>query len=146
MGPYKNYFNRPRTLAHNCFNKAMSRLQIEVRYGFTLHQNLWTWNGFHLGLKLCQDAAICYAVSVFLANIWTCIRGNQTSLQFACMPSAIEEYLALPVIAPGSSLGESELEKDDEESDGEDERENVWGANDELERGNKESTLDYAEG
>ena len=107
----------------------MSRLRIEVEQGFALHQNLWTWNGFHLGLKLRQGAAVCYAVSVLLANIWTCIRGNQTSLRFACMPPAVEKYLALAAVTPGSSSGKSELEKDDEEGDGEDERENEWGAN-----------------
>lgn len=40
MGLYKNYLNRPRTAAHNRFNKAMSRLRIEVEHGFALHQNL----------------------------------------------------------------------------------------------------------
>ena len=69
MGPYKNFPNRSRTPAHNRFNKAMAKLRIEVEHGFALHQNLWTWNGFHLGLKLRQGAAVCYAVSVLLANI-----------------------------------------------------------------------------
>lgn len=103
MGPYKNYPNRPRTAAHNRFNKTMSRLRIEVEHGFALHQNLWTWNGFHLGLKLRQGAAICYAISVLLANIWTCLRGNQTSQRFDCAPPAVEEYLALPLDENSSS-------------------------------------------
>lgn len=93
----------------------MSKLRIKVEHGFALHQNLWTWNGFHLGLKLCQGAAVCYAVSVLLANIWTCMRGNQTSLRFSCMPPALEEYLSL---ANGESEGET-----DNKIDGEDERE-----------------------
>ena len=97
MGPYKTYPNRPRTAAHNRFNKTMSRLPIEVEHGFALHQNLWTWNGFHLGLKLRQGAAIYYAVSAPLANAWTCLRANQTSQRFGCMPPPVEEYLALPV-------------------------------------------------
>lgn len=95
MGPYKNYPNRPRTAAHERFNKTMSRLRIEVEHGFAIHQNLWTWNGFHLGLKLRQGAAICYAVSVLLANAWTCMRGNQTSMRFECMSPGVEEYLSL---------------------------------------------------
>lgn len=82
MGPYKNYPSRPQTLAQNKFNKAMSRLQIEVKHGFALHQNLWTWNGFHLNLKICQSAIIGYAISVLLSNIWTCLRGNQTNIRF----------------------------------------------------------------
>ena len=108
MGPYRNYPNRPRTPAHDQFNKAMSRLRIEVEHGFAIHQNLWTWNGFHLGLKLRQGAAVGYAVSVLLANVWTCLRGNQTSMRFSCMPPAVEEYLALPEeeIDSDSSAGE----------------------------------------
>lgn len=81
MGPYKNYPRRPRTAAEDQFNKIMSELRIEVEHGFAIHQNLWTWNGFHLGLRICQGAAICYTVSVLLSNIWTCIQGNQTSLR-----------------------------------------------------------------
>lgn len=64
-----------------------------------------------------------------LANIWTCIWGNQTSLQFVCIPPAVEEYLALPAITPGFSSFEFELKEDDEKGDREDERENEWGAN-----------------
>lgn len=73
----------------------MAKLRIEVEHGFALHQNLWTWNGFHLGLKLQQGAALCYAVAALLANAWTCLRGNQTSLRFGCMPPAVEDYLFL---------------------------------------------------
>lgn len=105
MGPYRNYPNRPRTPAYDQFNKAMSRLRIEVEHGFAIHQKLWTWNGFHLGLKLRQGAAIGYAVSVLLANVWTCLRGNQTSMRFSCMPPAVEEYLALPEEEIDSSTG-----------------------------------------
>lgn len=76
MGPYKNYLGKPRTAAQNQFNTIMSRLQIEVEHGFAIHRNLWAWNGFHLGSKLRQVAAVCYAVSVLFANIWTCIRCN----------------------------------------------------------------------
>lgn len=95
MGPYKNFPSRLCTPAQDKFNKIMSRLRIEVEHGFAIHQNLWTWNGFHLGLKLGQRAAVCYAVAVLLANIWTCIRGNQTSVRFACAPPALEDYLEL---------------------------------------------------
>ena len=95
MGPYKNYPSRPRTVAQNKFNKAMSRLRIEVEHGFTIHQNLWTWNGFHLTLQIRQGAAVGYAVSVLLSNIWTCLRGNQTSHRFRCAPPEVEEYLQL---------------------------------------------------
>lgn len=111
MGPYKNYSNRPRTPAQDKFNKVMSRLRIEVEHGFGIHQNLWTWNGFHLNLKVRQGAAIGYAVSVLLANIWTCLRGNQTSLCFACPPPDVEDYLRLPQedeSPPSSSAGSSD--------------------------------------
>lgn len=93
MGPYKNYADRPRSEAHEQFNKAMSRVRIEVEHGFAIHQKLWTWNGFHLGLKLSPGAVVCYTISVLLANIWTCVRGNQTSTRFMCMPPSLEDYL-----------------------------------------------------
>lgn len=119
MEPYKNFPNRPRTPAHNHFNKAMAKLRIEVEHGFALHQNLWTWNGFHLGLKLRQGAAVCYAVSVLLANIWTCMKGNQTSTRFGCMPPAVEEYLALLADADfiGTSSSEEGIELEDKEEE-----------------------------
>lgn len=34
-------------------------------------------------------------MSVLLANIWTCLQGNQTSFWFACSPLALEDYLQL---------------------------------------------------
>ena len=49
----------------------MIRLRIEIEHGFAIHQNFWTWNDFHLQLKVQQGAIISYAVSVLLANIWT---------------------------------------------------------------------------
>lgn len=75
----------------------MSILPIKIEHGFVLHQNFWTWNNFHLGLKFYQKAAIYYAISAFLANAWTCLQGNQTSQRFGCMPPLIEKYLALQV-------------------------------------------------
>lgn len=54
------------------------------------------WNGFHLGLKLPQEVAVGYAVLVLLANVWKYLSGNQTSMRFLCIPTALEEYLALP--------------------------------------------------
>lgn len=73
----------------------MARLRIEVEHGFAIHQNLWTWNGFHLNLKIRQGAAVEYAVSVLLSNIWTCLRGNLTSFRFRCALPEVEEYLQL---------------------------------------------------
>ena len=107
MGPYKTYLGRPRTPAHNRFNKRMSKLQIEVDHGFAIHQNLWTWNGFPLGLKLRQGAAVCYAVSVLLTNAWTCLRGNQTSKRFDCMPPELKDYLALPMEDSDDSMSDN---------------------------------------
>lgn len=40
MGPYKNYPSRSQTLAQEKFYKAISRLWIEVKHGFAIHQNL----------------------------------------------------------------------------------------------------------
>ena len=122
MGPYKNYLGRPQTSAQEKFNKAMSRLRIEVEHGFAIHQNLWTWNGFHLGLKIRQGAAIGYAVSVLLSNIWTCMRGNQTSYRFACAPSTPEEYLQF--ISVDSDTNSEDETSTDATDDGEGSEEN----------------------
>lgn len=74
MRPYKNFPSRPYTSAQNKFNKIISRLRIEMEHGFAIYQNLWTWNGFYLGLKLGQGAVVYYAVAILLADIWTCIQ------------------------------------------------------------------------
>ena len=95
MGPYRNYPNCLRNPAQDKFNKVMARLRIEVEHGFPIHQNLWTWNGFHLQLKVRQGAAIGYAVSVVLGNIWTCLQGNQTGVRFRYAPPEVEKYLRL---------------------------------------------------
>lgn len=75
----------------------MSRLQILLKHGFTIYQNFWTWNAFHFCLKLSQRAAVYYAVSVFLENIWMCIGGNQTIARIASALPALEDYLELLV-------------------------------------------------
>lgn len=67
----KNYSNCLCTLTQDKFNKVMMRLRIEIEHGFAIHQNFWTWNDFHLQLKVQQSAVVGYAVLVLLANIWT---------------------------------------------------------------------------
>lgn len=96
MGPYKNYPNWLKTTAHKRFNKVIFWLRIGIEYGVVIHQNLWTWNGFHLDLKFRQCITICYIDSVFIATIWTCMQGNQTSIHFHYMSYTVEEYLFLP--------------------------------------------------
>lgn len=98
MGPYKNYFGRHQTLAQKKFNKAITKLQIKVKHGFAIHQNLWTWNGFYLGLKISKKAVAEHAILVLILNIWTCMRGNQTSYWFAYTPLLVIEYLQLLAI------------------------------------------------
>lgn len=53
-GPYRNYPGRLRTPAEDQFNTIMSNLRKDVEHGFATHQNLWTWNAYHLGLKISQ--------------------------------------------------------------------------------------------
>lgn len=43
---------------------------------------------------------------VFLLNIWTFMKGNQTSYWFAYVPQAIEKYLALIPIENNSNKNE----------------------------------------
>ena len=40
MIPYKNYVKKHQILAQKNFNKIMIKLQIEVKYNFTIYQNL----------------------------------------------------------------------------------------------------------
>lgn len=71
---------RPRTAAHYWFNKIMSRLRIEVEHGF------WTRNGFYQELTKALFAGrglLTYAVLILFA-MWTCLRGNQTSIRLDC--------------------------------------------------------------
>ena len=42
MGPYKNYADRFRLKISEQLNKAIFQVQIEVKYGFAIYQNLWT--------------------------------------------------------------------------------------------------------
>lgn len=80
-----------------------------MEHGFALYHNLWTWNGFYLGLKFSQAARICYAVSVLLANIWTYLQKNQTSQCFGCAFFIVKDYLAL-LVAENSSSEEDQEE------------------------------------
>lgn len=73
----------------------MSKLKIKVEHGLAIHQNFWTWNSFHLGLKLSQGVVVCYFISVLLANMWTYFWRNQTNIWFDYAPSEIENYLSL---------------------------------------------------
>lgn len=101
----------------------MSRLQIKVEHDFAIHQNLWTWNGFYLGLKIQQGVAIGYTISVLLSNIWTYMRGNQISYRFACAPAMPEEFLQF-ILVDSDINGEDETSTnaaDDEEGSEENE-------------------------
>lgn len=92
----------------------MAKLRIEVEHGFALHQNLWIWNSFYLGLKLQQNAAVCYIIAVLLANAWMYIQGNQTNLCFRCMLSSIEDYLFLQKDDEDTKLSSLDENKEEE--------------------------------
>lgn len=74
----------------------MSRCRIAVEHGFARVQNAWLFNAFDKQLKIrLSPVPAYYMVSVLLVNIWTCLRGNQTSQQFNLEPPSLEEYLRL---------------------------------------------------
>ena len=95
----------------------MAKLRVEVEHGFAMHQNLWTWNGFHLGLKLSQGAAVFYAISVLFTNAWTCMRGNQTSVRFGCMPPELEDYLWIAPADEENGSSDSDMEGHNDENE-----------------------------
>lgn len=51
-----------------------------------------------------------YAILVLLANVWTCLQGNQTSMRFECIPPTVKEYLALPPKEDDNSSKEEMME------------------------------------
>lgn len=85
------------TEEEEAFNKCTSRCRICVEWLFghvvTLWQGLnWT-RTMQLGLR---PVAIYYRVGVLLANCYTCLYGNQTSIYFGIQPPELEEYLSHP--------------------------------------------------
>lgn len=77
MGPYKNYLGKPRAAAQTSLTQSCHGYKLKWNTALLSMKICGPGMGlFHLGSKLRQVAAVCYAVSVLFANIWTCIRGN----------------------------------------------------------------------
>ena len=94
MGAYRRLPGVNLTPQQHLFNTEMSSCRVSVEHGFAHVQNRWMKNAFHHSLRLGSSPVACYYTSsVLLANIYTCLRGNQISMRFGIGPPLLEEYM-----------------------------------------------------
>ena len=71
----------------------MSKKRVSVEYGYGFVQKYWTKNWFSLANWIgSSPVAAYYLAACLMANIMTCLRGNQISIQFDCIPPSLNEY------------------------------------------------------
>jgi hypothetical protein len=96
IGAFKNPPLGRMTPSQHQFNVQMSRCRIEVEHGFGLVKNLWMLLALKSGLRTgLSPVASWVGCAVLFTNIFTCLRGNQTSKRFQITPPSLEEYLTL---------------------------------------------------
>ena len=94
MGAYRRPAGGHLTHRQALFNSQMSSCRISVENGFAHVQNKWMRNAFHHSLRsLSSPVAAYFVTAVLLANLYTCLRGNQISSRFGLVPPSLEEYL-----------------------------------------------------
>lgn len=75
-------------------NAFMSSFRVSVENSFGKVLTLWGFNGDKANLKIgLSPVAAYFTVSVLLANVHSCIYGNQTRQPFDCQPPTLKEYL-----------------------------------------------------
>jgi AraC-like DNA-binding protein len=95
MGAYKKPPGAQLTPEQALFNREMSACRISVEHGFAHVQNRWMRNAFQHVCRIgSSPLAAYYTSAVLLANIYTCLRGNQISKKFGLRPPTLEEYMA----------------------------------------------------
>jgi hypothetical protein len=96
MGAYRARLGFPLTQEQKQFNTHMSRMRISVEHGFGLISQLWKFDLFHYTFQVwLSPVAAFYIISVFLSNIYTCLRGNLVSDRFLLSPPTLAVYLAM---------------------------------------------------
>jgi hypothetical protein len=96
MGAYKNPAGGRMTATQRLFNSQMSSCRISVEHGFAHVQNKWLKNAFHHSLRsMSSPVAAYFMTAVLLANIYTCLRGNQISKRFDIEPPSLAEYFGV---------------------------------------------------
>ena len=92
IAPYKR--TRLLTRAEIAFNCALSSDRISIEQAFGYVTSIWRVNSLDINLKaLLQPVAVYYAISVFLTNIRTCLRGNVVLKRYKIQPPLLEDYL-----------------------------------------------------
>jgi hypothetical protein len=95
MGSYRKPRGGQLTQQQRQFNTNMSRRRISVEHGFGHVQRHWLQSSYHLNQRIGHTpVGTYYLVGLLLANIMTCLRGNQISDQFDCDPPTLPEYFA----------------------------------------------------
>lgn len=93
MGAYKKPPWAQLTPEQALFNREMSACRISVDHGFAHVQNKRMSNAFQHACRIgSSPLAACYTSAVLLANMYTCLRGNQISKKFG-RPPTLEEYM-----------------------------------------------------
>jgi nuclease HARBI1 len=89
---YKNHTKL--TEQQKQFNADMSALRVSVEYGFGKIVQQFAYLDFKKNQQLLlQNLRMQYLVAAFLVNCQSCLKGNQTSLYFNCIPPTIEGYV-----------------------------------------------------
>ncbi|KAJ9263877.1 hypothetical protein DTO212C5_7409 [Paecilomyces variotii] len=92
IAPFKRI--RALTAEEERFNQKLSSDRISVEMVFGTVQTLWHTNALDVNLQpIKQAVASCYAISVFLTNIMTCLRGNVVNIRYQIEPPTLDEYL-----------------------------------------------------
>lgn len=91
LSPFKNAAPNTREAE---FNKRMGSVRVTVEWCFGSLVNQWAFLDFKKQHKVfLSPIAKYYLVGTLLSNCITCLRGNETSQFFKCMPPTLEEYL-----------------------------------------------------
>lgn len=94
LGAYKSPPGGRMTESQRRFNRQMAKTRIEVEHGFGLWKNLWTSLEMSRNLRSgLSPIGSWMRTAVLFTNIFTCMKGNQTSQRFGLAPPTLEEYL-----------------------------------------------------
>ncbi|EPQ55484.1 hypothetical protein GLOTRDRAFT_93696 [Gloeophyllum trabeum ATCC 11539] len=91
MSPFAGFGER--TVEEKEWNGRMAAVRIEVEHGFGIVANLWPFLNAGWKMQLYNSpVARYYRVGVLLTNGLNCLRPNQVSQYFDCMPPELNDY------------------------------------------------------
>lgn len=90
LSPYPH----PANDAERELNKLFSRVRVMVEHGFARTVKYYAFTDYVKSQRMhLTPTAAMYKLSVFFANIHSCIYANQTSIDFNARPPTVEQYL-----------------------------------------------------